>query len=104
MPPGSRKQVQSAHTGMKSRLWKIVYVDGAEQSREILHTDTYNPSKAIIKVGPAAPAVAEPLPAHPSEIPDIITQPSEETTQEPVSTAVPEWEDAVDSPQVGPGE
>lgn len=104
MPPGSRKQVQSAHKGMKSRLWKIVYVDGAEQSREILHTDTYNPSKAIIKVGPAAPAVAEPLPAQPSEVPDIITQPTQETTQQPDSPAVPEWEDAVDSPQAGPGE
>lgn len=104
MPPGSRKQVQSAHTGMKSRLWKIVYVDGAEQSREILHTDTYNPSKAIIKVGPAAPAVAEPLPVNPSEVPEIITQPAQETTQQPDSPAVPEWEDAVDSPQAGPGE
>jgi len=104
MPPGSRKQVQSAHKGMKSRLWKIVYVDGAEQSREILHTDTYNPSKAIIKVGPAAPAAVEPIEANPSEIPQIITQPSQEITQEPDSTAVPEWEDTVDSPEAGPGE
>ncbi len=106
MPPGSRKQVQSAHKGIKSRLWKIVYVDGAEQSREILHTDTYNPSKAIIKVGPAAPAVAEPIPVQPSEIPQVVTQPSQETAQAPDSGAAPEpeWEDTGDSPEAGPGE
>ncbi len=106
MPPGTRKQVQSAHKGIKSRLWKIVYVDGAEQSREILHTDTYNPSKAIIKIGPAAPAVAEPVPVQPSEVPQVITQPSQETTQAPDSAAAPapEWEDTGDSPEAGPGE
>jgi vancomycin resistance protein YoaR len=74
MPPGSKSQVQSAHKGMKSRLWKVVYVDGVEQSREILHTDTYNPSKAIIKVGPAAPAVAVPAetPGIPVETPPVV--------------------------------
>ena len=106
MPPGTRKQVQSAHKGIKSRLWKIVYVDGAEQSREILHTDTYNPSKAIIKVGPAAPAVAEPIPVQPSEIPQVVTQPSQETAQAPDSGAAPEpeWENTGDSPEAGRGE
>lgn len=106
MPPGTRKQVQSAHKGIKSRLWKIVYVDGAEQSREILHTDTYNPSKAIINIGPAAPAVAEPIPVQPSEPPQIVTQPSQETAQAPESgvTPAPEWEDTGDSPEAGPGE
>ena len=38
-----------------------VYIDGVEQSKEILHTDTYNASKAIVKGGPAAPAVTVPL-------------------------------------------
>ena len=106
MPPGTRKQVQSAHKGIKSRLWKIVYVDGAEQSREILHTDTYNPSKAIINIGPAAPAVAEPIPVQPSDPPQIVTQPSQETAQAPESgvTPAPEWEDTGDSPEAGPGE
>ena len=28
LAPGTRKQVQSAHTGLKSRLWKVVTVDG----------------------------------------------------------------------------
>lgn len=90
MPPGSRSQVQSAHKGMKSRLWKVVYVDGVEQSREILHTDTYNPSKAIIKVGPAAPAVAVPAetPAIPVETPPVVTP--EETVPADTGSAVQE--------------
>ncbi len=77
MAPGSRKQIQSAHRGIKSRLWKVVYVDGIEQSREILNTDTYNPSKAIIKVGPAAPADADPMtiPTQPDETP-AVTEPA----------------------------
>ena len=58
LPPGTRKQVQSAHKGMKSRLWKYVYVDGVEKEKTLLHTDTYNASKAIVKVGPALPAAA----------------------------------------------
>lgn len=78
MAPGSKKQVQSAHVGMKSRLWKIIYLDGVEQSREVLHTDTYNPSKAIINVGPAAPATAPPIgnPTLPQETPPVVSDPS----------------------------
>ncbi len=56
LAPGTRRQIQSAHMGIQSRLWKVVYVDGTETEREILHTDTYNSSKAIVLVGPAAPA------------------------------------------------
>ncbi len=90
LPPGSRSQVQSAHKGMKSRLWKVVYVDGVEQSREILHTDTYNPSKAIIKVGPAAPAVAVPAetPGIPVETPPVVIPP--ETVPADTGNAVQE--------------
>lgn len=69
LPPGTRKQVQSAHNGLKSRLWKVVTVDGVETERTLLHTDTYNASKAIVLVGPAAPEV-------PVEQP--VTQPIEE--------------------------
>lgn len=61
LAPGTRKQVQSAHTGLKSRLWKVVTVDGVETERTILHTDTYNASKAIVLVGPkTAPPTTQP--------------------------------------------
>jgi vancomycin resistance protein YoaR len=102
MAPGSRKQVQSAHTGIKSRLWKVVYLDGVEQSREILHTDTYNPSKAIIKVGPAAPASATPIPEQ--TLPQETHQTVEPPTQ-PAETAPPQQEvfPAEDVIPQGPG-
>lgn len=102
MAPGSRKQVQSAHTGIKSRLWKVVYLDGVEQSREILHTDTYNPSKAIIKVGPAAPASATPVPEQ--TLPQETHQAVEPSTQ-PAETAPPTQEvfPAEDVVPQGPG-
>lgn len=82
LAPGTRKQVQSAHRGLKSRLWKVVTVDGVETERTVLHTDTYNASKAIILVGPAKAAAAPPVqaqqPAQPSE-----TQPSQSAETQP---------------------
>jgi vancomycin resistance protein YoaR len=102
MAPGSRKQVQSAHTGIKSRLWKVVYLDGVEQSREILHTDTYNPSKAIIKVGPAAPVSVTPVPGQ--TLPQETHQTVEPSTQ-PAEAAPPQQEvfPAEDVIPQGPG-
>lgn len=58
LPPGAKVKVQSSHTGRRSRLWKVVTVDGVETERTLLHTDTYNASKAIYRVGPAAPVTA----------------------------------------------
>ena len=66
LAPGARVRVQSAHQGLKSRLWKCVYIDGVETERTLLHTDTYNASKAVYRVGPPAPAAA-PAPAVPAE-------------------------------------
>lgn len=58
LSPGARVKVQSAHTGLQSRLWKYVYVDGVETERQLLHTDQYMASKAIYRVGPQVPAAA----------------------------------------------
>ena len=55
LAPGAKVRVQSAHTGRKSRLWKVVSVDGKEVERTLLNEDTYNASKAIYRVGPDAP-------------------------------------------------
>lgn len=73
LAPGSRKQVQSAHRGIRSRLWKVITVDGVEQERILLSTDTYHASPAIVQVGPVIPA-AVPLPA-----PETIPVPTPET-------------------------
>lgn len=61
LAPGAQVKVQSAHTGLQSRLWKYVYVDGAETEKTLLHSDSYMASKAIYRVGPEAPA-ADPNP------------------------------------------
>lgn len=67
MAPGTRKQVQSAHTGMKSELWKVVKVDGVETERTLLNSDTYIASKAIVLVGPAAPVETAPVEGVPAD-------------------------------------
>ena len=41
LAPGARVRVQSSHTGLRSRLWKVVTVDGVETERTLLHTDSY---------------------------------------------------------------
>lgn len=113
MPPGRKKQVQSAHKGLKSRLWKIVYENGVEKSREILHTDTYNAAKAVVNVGPAAPAAALPSATHPAptetppipaETPPVIT-PTETAPPAPVDAGqgAAQMPEAVPS-AAGPGE
>lgn len=42
---------QSSHTGYVAQLWKIVTVDGAEQSRDVFNKSTYKASPKIIVVG-----------------------------------------------------
>lgn len=48
---GSIVQTQSSHTGYKARLWKIVTVNGVEQSREVINNSTYKASPTIYSVG-----------------------------------------------------
>ncbi len=48
---GTITKVQSSHTGKTARLWKIVTVDGVEESREIFNNTTYSMSPTIYEVG-----------------------------------------------------
>ena len=48
---GTISKTQSAHTGKSARLWKIVTVDGVEQSRDVFNKTTYKASPAIYSVG-----------------------------------------------------
>ncbi len=43
----------SPHTGYTARLWKVVTVNGVEQSRTEFNSSRYNPSKKVIAVGVA---------------------------------------------------
>lgn len=97
LAPGARKRVQSAHKGLKSRLWKYVYVDGVETEKTLLHTDTYNASKAIVLVGPSKPAAAPVQPAAPNPAVPAQTQPAQPETPAQTRPAVVEGENG------GPG-
>lgn len=78
MAPGARRQVQSAHRGLQSRLWKVVTVDGKETERTLLHEDTYRASKAIVMVGPSVQPSA---PAAPAELAEAETPENNEAEE-----------------------
>ena len=103
LAPGAKVKVQSAHTGYRSRLWKVVTVDGVEQERTLLNEDTYNASKAIYRVGPAQ---AAPVPAPEPQAPATTPETGENNTPEPAQTEPAQTEtahEAVTGENGGPG-
>lgn len=50
-PIGYVATTQSANTGQSAKLWKIVTVDGVEESREVVNTSKYSSSPKIVAVG-----------------------------------------------------
>lgn len=48
---GSMQYSGSPHTGKTAQLWKVVYQDGEEVSRDVINHSTYSKSDQIIKVG-----------------------------------------------------
>jgi hypothetical protein len=48
---GSWNVVQSAHQGCVAQLWKIVTVDGVQQSRDLFNKSTYQSSPKIVSIG-----------------------------------------------------
>lgn len=53
-PIGYKSQTQSSHTGYTAQLWKIVTVNGVEESREVFNKSTYKASPRIVMVGTAS--------------------------------------------------
>lgn len=53
-PIGSISRVQGSHQGKTARLWKVVKVDGVEQSREEFNKSSYQASPTIYEVGTAS--------------------------------------------------
>lgn len=115
---GKEKVEQYGANGCKSITYKIVSLNGVEQSREVLSTDTYSPMNKIIKRGtkvvetntnpvePEAPTIPTTTPedtsnteTKPVETPEV-TQP-EATPTTPVTPSTPTPEE--DKP-VTPGE
>ncbi len=50
---GDIEYTGSPHTGREARLWKVIYENGAEVSRDIFNTSTYAKSDQIVEVGTA---------------------------------------------------
>ena len=50
---GSMEYSGSPSNGMSAQLWKVVYEDGEEVSRDVINTSEYRKSDQIIKVGTA---------------------------------------------------
>ena len=95
LQPGERVQVQSSHTGIRSELYKCIYIDGELTEKILLNKDSYNSSKAIYRVGPAAPVEPAPTETAPAETTPAETTPAETTPAGPGSVAGPG--------EVGPG-
>lgn len=53
-PVGTIKKASSGYTGMKARLWKVVYENGVEVSRDVINNSTYSASAAVYHVGTAS--------------------------------------------------
>lgn len=53
-PAGYMSVKQGKHTGYVARLWKVVTVDGVEESREVYNKSTYRASPKIVNVGTAS--------------------------------------------------
>ena len=76
-------KVESGHTGLKSKLYKCVYVDGQLQERTLLNSDTYNASKTVYRVGTGAAVPVETTPAE-------TAAPTETEAVAPAETQAPE--------------
>ena len=50
-PVGYIAKTQDAHTGYTARLWKIVTVNGAEESRKVYNNSKYKASNTVYTVG-----------------------------------------------------
>ena len=54
VPLGKMTTTVGGHTGYTARLWKIVYENGEEVSREVYNNSKYNPSNRTVTVGIAS--------------------------------------------------
>ena len=52
-------EVTSGYTGYTAQLWKIVTVDGVEESRTVFNTSTYNMTPTTVTVGTAGTVTEE---------------------------------------------
>ena len=51
LPFGQIEAVSGAHTGTEAKLWKIIYQDGEQVSREEFNSSSYQKADTIYAVG-----------------------------------------------------
>ena len=51
---GTTQESGSPHDGVEAQLWKVVYENGQEVSREVFNTSHYEKSDQVIEVGTAS--------------------------------------------------
>lgn len=90
LPVGTIKKTQSSHTGYTARLWKIVTVDGVEESRKVYNNSTYKASNEIYSVG-----LANASPEAVAAINNAIATQNEDTIRATVS----QWANGGTAPQ-----
>ena len=97
-PAGYRQVVSSAHTGYVASLYKVVYVDGVEESREKFNSSTYGAYPTQVIVGTASvdngssepPATEPPATEAPATDPPATEAPATEPpATEPPATEAP---------------
>ncbi len=76
---GVRKVISKGHTGYKTKLWKIVKVDGRQTDKILVNSSSYMMSKTKVAVGTKKPEATTQAP--------VITTPSTETPQNPTTGA-----------------
>lgn len=55
---GAMQYTGNPHTGREAQLWKVVYKDGEEVSREVFNTSYYQKADEVIEVGTAGGSAA----------------------------------------------
>lgn len=86
LPEGARKVTQSSHTGYRAELYKYVYVDGAQVSKERINTSYYAPAPNYISVGPGTSLSEEPSDENPENVPvSAVPAAAEQQTGEPAT-------------------
>jgi vancomycin resistance protein YoaR len=86
LEPGKEKVAQSGMNGCKSITYKVLKINGAEVSRKVLSTDTYDPMHKIIKRGPEKTVET----INPETIPEPVPTPEPTPTPQPEPVPTPE--------------
>lgn len=94
LPSTYRRVESSAHQGCRANLYKVVYVDGVQQSKEKINSSYYSAAPNYITVGTK---VEEPKP---TPTPTVAPQPSAQPEQKPEAT--PEAQTPTAKPSTAP--